>query len=566
MSLNNLKYYIICSILFVITFYSVYFPLVNTDIWWHLTAGRYIVENHQFIYQDPFSVSAYNDQWINVHWLFQIIMYVAYAVCGLKGIIIVKAFVFAISCVILFKLHPQSNSSFFYAFIIAVLCYSIRFFIFARPTVFSLLFIGAFLLIIERFRTTKKENILWLLIPLQICWVNMQGLFPLGLVILACYIMGDGITWFVQKRFWHFIGFQRMNNLSELYHPLKVFAILVAVCLVNPYGYKAFGLAFELFNRIAPSIDNIYSMNVSENMPIWTINEMNAVSIVYIKIYGIIMLGSFILKIKNLDLSHLFLFVVFLFLGTMAYRNIPLYLFVTAPILISNISTLSSSTIFDKAFSPWKRIRSLSIPLSIIVLFLIFQNLVKEKRDDPDSNLAPFRYPIEAVKYLKTANISGNMFNSVSEGGYIMWEMFPQKLPFIDGRLVIRSRELFDRYLNILDNPQSFYSLQKQYNITHVVLPISINQRYLKLASMLYLDKNWSLVFLDASSMVLVNQPQMTHNHIDLSSSEEIHKISQGFVAQYNQNEALVFWANSNFNNLLKMINEDKLSEENKNP
>ena len=147
-----------------------------------------------------------------------------------------------------------------------------------------------------------------------------------------------------------------------------------------------------------------------------------------------------------------------------------------------------------------------------------------------------------------------------------MWEMFPQKLPFIDGRLVIRSRELFDRYLNIVDNPQSFYPLQKQYDITHVVLPISMNQRYLKLASMLYLDKNWSLVFIDASSMVLVNQPHMTCQHIDLGSSEEIHKIRQGFSAQYNQSEALGFWANTNFNNLLKMINEDKVSEENKNP
>jgi hypothetical protein len=66
--------------------------------------------------------------------------------------------------------------------------------------------------------------------------------------------------------------------------------------------------------------------------------------------------------------------------------------------------------------------------------------------------------------------------------------------------------------------------------------------------------------------MVLVNQPQMTSHHIDLGSSEEIHKISQGFVAQYNQNKDLLYWANSNFNNLLKMINEDKSSEENKNP
>jgi hypothetical protein len=394
--------------------------------------------------------------------------------------------------------------------------------------------------------------------------VNIQGLFPLGLVILGCYIGGGCITWFIRKRSWYYLGFQKVDRIDELYHPLKVFVYLIVASFINPYGYKAFILAFELFNRIIPSIDNIYSMNVSENMPVWMINEMNAINIIHIKIYGIVVLSSFIFKIKKIDLAHLFLFITFLVLSTMAYRNIPLYIFATLPIVISNISSINTSKIFSKMSAHWTKIRFLSIPSIIILLVLIFLNLIKEKRDDPDSNLAPFRYPIQAVKFLKNANISGNMFNSVSEGGYIMWEMFPQKLPFIDGRLIVRSREFFNRYLKILDHPQGFYSLQMQYNITHVVLPISINQRYLKLASMLYWDKNWHLIFIDASSLIFTNQQQS--NYIDLGSSEVIDKITQGFAAEYNQNETLLFWANRNFNNLLKTIVEEKLSEEDKNP
>ena len=258
-----------------------------------------------------------------------------------------------------------------------------------------------------------------------------------------------------------------------------------------------------------------------------------------------------------MDVSHLFLFLVFLSLGTMAYRNIPLYVFVTVPIVLSNLSSIPFSQKSDTRLSRWIKIKYLAIPVYVLCLFFILLNLFKEKQDNPDSNLAPFRYPVEAVKFLKTAAIPGNMFNSVSEGGYIMWEMFPQVHHArgnqgADGRLVIRSRPFFDMYLNVLDHPEKFYSLQKQYNITHVVLPISMNERYLNLAGMLYQDKQWRLIFVDATSVIFTNQQPF--KQIDLGSPDEIQKITQGFNAQFGENKVLLFWANRNFENLLNHI------------
>ena len=56
-------------------FLSVCFPVVNTDIWWHLASGRWILEQGSFPASDPFSAGAAGQKWTDVHWLFQVIAY-----------------------------------------------------------------------------------------------------------------------------------------------------------------------------------------------------------------------------------------------------------------------------------------------------------------------------------------------------------------------------------------------------------------------------------------------------------------------------------------------------------
>lgn len=46
--------------------------LTNFDIWWHLRAGKYILQNHQIPQQDIFSYTAAGRPWIDLHWLFQV--------------------------------------------------------------------------------------------------------------------------------------------------------------------------------------------------------------------------------------------------------------------------------------------------------------------------------------------------------------------------------------------------------------------------------------------------------------------------------------------------------------
>ena len=49
--------------------------LDNTDTWWHLAGGRWIVQHHHVPATDPLSWTVPDHPWINVQWLFDIVLY-----------------------------------------------------------------------------------------------------------------------------------------------------------------------------------------------------------------------------------------------------------------------------------------------------------------------------------------------------------------------------------------------------------------------------------------------------------------------------------------------------------
>src|SRR3954447_3607360 len=65
-------------------------PVADGDIFWHLAAGRRMVETGHFLRTDPFSLSAAGRPWIDVHWLFQLAAYAVHHAAGLAGLVVVK--------------------------------------------------------------------------------------------------------------------------------------------------------------------------------------------------------------------------------------------------------------------------------------------------------------------------------------------------------------------------------------------------------------------------------------------------------------------------------------------
>src|SRR5271169_155401 len=164
----------------------------DSDLWWHLKTGQYILQHHALPSPDPFSYTsnagtpAYPGEELTrqfnlTHeWLAQALLYALYAAGGFPAVILFRAALLAAICGITGFLAARRSGS-FYIGVVAALAVAPVATSFAadRPPLLTFLLVAVFVLVLELRRA------LWLLPLLSLVWANAHGGFFLGWVVLA---------------------------------------------------------------------------------------------------------------------------------------------------------------------------------------------------------------------------------------------------------------------------------------------------------------------------------------------------------------------------------------------
>jgi hypothetical protein len=469
------------------------FPLTNTDIWWHLAAAREMIARGGFLYQDPFSFTNPGAAWIDLHWLFQLCAYGLYRLGGAAALVSAKAITTATVCILLSIAWPSRRSAALTAVVAALTFFETRYLILARPTMVTLLCMAAFIALLERCRRERDPRYLIPLPLIQIVWTNAQGLFVLGLVIAGAYAAEALIEYVVRP------ACRRDSRQASPY--AAALAALAASVFVNPYGVRGALFPLRLFGRIEPALENIYSQNVSENLPLLALQGADQRYLVVVVVVTAITLAGFALNRRRPRWAHVMMIAGFLYLAYMAKRNIPLYCIVVAPVIGFHYAAWSMDV------RPRTTLRRAGTAVAIALIVALFINsgvayALIARRYPARTALSPFRYPREATDFVKRHPIAGNMFNAIRYGGYLIWECYPRQRVFIDGRLIIRSPRFFADYLTVCDTPRLFAEVAQQFDIGWVILPTAIFHRYMPLVRRLYRSDQWHLTFTDGASAV----------------------------------------------------------------
>src|SRR4030043_2087180 len=96
------KYYPVSLIFFfflILIGYFMTWPIVgyDTDLWYHLSGGRYFWENGTIAKDAFFSYITPPKSWYNYYWLFQVIVYKVFQWTGYYGLIVLRCFLFALT-------------------------------------------------------------------------------------------------------------------------------------------------------------------------------------------------------------------------------------------------------------------------------------------------------------------------------------------------------------------------------------------------------------------------------------------------------------------------------------
>jgi tetratricopeptide (TPR) repeat protein len=242
-----------------LTFLLGVFPLKDADIFWHLRTGDLIRETWRIPHADIFTftrgATATNEgaPWIDLHWLFQIGVSWLFTHGGVVALNLAKCVVTTVAMLILLTARRRAWPvwAMALAWLPALLALGGRMYV--RPETLTLLYLSIFLAVIMRW---DRFPALALILPVvQVFWVNSQGLFVLGPVVLVFGLIDAAVRGEMfarERRKW------RRTILAAS------IATLLA-CLINPYGLR--GALYPL--ELAGTMSNpVFSRNIGELMSI----------------------------------------------------------------------------------------------------------------------------------------------------------------------------------------------------------------------------------------------------------------------------------------------------------
>lgn len=559
----------VLTVIFVLSHTHIY----DLDIWLHLKTGEYIASHKAVPALDIFSSTMQGKPWIDHSWLFQLLSYLVYSRWQADGLILLQSTVITLAFLFLFFIGLKKTKSYLEAaifiFFTAYVCIG-RFNI--RPEIFSLLFFSVYLYLLFYYSSTRW---IWLLLPLEVLWVNFHGYFFLGPLLVLVFITaqsgggGRGRIKFLS------VPAQEQGAPDTAANPRlkKLFLPLTLSTLINPNGLRGALYPFFIFKEALTGRMHIFLKYIQELRP--TFQAANELSNSYHYYLAMILVSSALIafnlkKIKPVEIALW----VFFFFFSLTVRNIAFFAFISYAVMISYI--VSAITKVSKRIEvnrgrsrrPYFLAKYILSVAVIICMFLFIHQALGQKYYDFENNefkssikgIDLNSFPRRAADFIVSRGISGNIFNDFNSGSYLIGRAYPQIKVFIDGRTELYGPEFFKEYLTIIEGDSAvFERVVDEFKLRAALFEIN-TQSPAEIISYLYKSPGWSLVFFDAAGIIFLkdtpeNKGLIIRNKLDLSrySVAPFNLIPLGL-------ESVVPWANIKRAFLFNLLEEDKLA------
>src|SRR6516225_9135495 len=204
-------------------------PSIDSDTWWHLRAGVWMLAHRQIMTADAFSWTRAGHPWVDHSWLSQVGMALLWNRFAFAGLNLAVAAL--VTLAFLFVYLQCEGSIYLKALVLQLAAFSTGLFWSARPQMLSLALASVFAYILSLFRWRGRDH-LWVLPALTVLWVNLHAGFAIGLLLIALTLAGQILSRVAGARGpgvleWPGVGRLALAGLA-----------CVAVVPLNPFGAR----------------------------------------------------------------------------------------------------------------------------------------------------------------------------------------------------------------------------------------------------------------------------------------------------------------------------------------
>lgn len=370
--------------------------VIDTDLWWHMAVGRWIVNHGAVPHSEPFSVFGAGKPFEAYSWLFELIVFWLFRKFGLVGIVVSSAAMAVAITAAVHHLVRRLNSTFLLGVGITFLSiYTMARLYTPRPWLPSMLFFVLELDILMRARRTGESRELYWLPLIFAVWVNMHIQFVDGLVVLAIATAEALLAtrWTaIRTNF-------RVGPMTWIF-----FGCVVAT-LINPYGIRIYKVAYDL---------------VAQGAGLVQLPELGAVPFRSLDDWCLLFLAlAACVGLARAQVPSFFETVLLGFSIVVSFRSqrdIWVIAVVGAAILASNMPERPADQFLLKASSiPLITMATVALTTLVLVVMGINESTLQDQLSRS--------LPVRAVGAIKEHGWTGPIYNDYGWGGYLIWSL-----------------------------------------------------------------------------------------------------------------------------------------------
>lgn len=494
------------------------YEVTDGDFYWHLKTGELIWRRGEIPAHDWYTYTNPESRWIDLHWGFQIGLFAVWSVAGSAGVVLAKSCVGAAVFALVWTAArpfpaegisgsgssqeetPLPSSLTAVLLLPPLLLFAGRYF--ERPEMLSLLLLAVYLKVLAG--APRRPERLWLLPLVQVAWVNVQGLFILGPLVFAAWLVGKGFERLTSSAWKHAQPTDAGGELravrrrrerrargavaaepegeaapvpapepvpqAVLIRGGTVFALTLVACLANPYGFEGAmfpwvlqariqGADREFFLNLAGEFAGPYEF-VQQYGVLALFRNMTTLMLMTTALFGAASLVA-AFRAGRRPWWELLLFVAFGYLALQAGRNSNLFAVAVGWLTISNFSFAYSRTMSASRKSPGAAaspalLRILAAVLLGGIALSAPTGVLAEARGAGPTSMIPRRfgfglaewYPVEAVRLLGREGMPKRVYAThLGVASLYIHDLGPDRKVFADPRLEANSRRVLEAFL-----------------------------------------------------------------------------------------------------------------------
>jgi hypothetical protein len=447
-------------------------PMDETDLFFNLRLGDLILARHAVPRTNLLSFTFPDARDVNLAWLFQIVLALAYRAGGVAGTVVLKTSFVLATFALLYRVarrrgaHPAAVAA---ALALAAWAAEPRFV--ERPHLVTFLGLGYLLLALER-AEAGRPRALYALVPLALLWANGNSCFFLAPALLALYAAGA--------------HFDRRG--AEARRAAGLAAALLPFIFATPSGTGALGYIANHWRM--PWLRPLQEYRTAS----WPLDGP-----FFFVAAGVALAAA----LPSRRLRHLLPALALGLLGARRIRFAAEFALLGGPLLAVALTDLTGLLTH---FAAGIGRRAAGGPYAAVAVVAALSGLtliprlaaVRRGERLADLGLEPDLIPLDAIRFADENGLRARMYNDLEVGSYLTWQGWPDHRVFQDPR-INGYPAAFHAFLRRDDlSRDEWESFLARFGVTSALVSYpELNPR-----AALFAPEHWALVYRDADALV----------------------------------------------------------------